>query len=156
LQRRMNPHAANDGGGWEPHVATVPALPEVFLCNSWIFWGLFCNFWIVYYVVRFVLNLWYFVSCKNNVWVEHSKSDVCACFFFLSLIAIYCDACVFDKKNIKNVFLCVAYGQYPNMFWTFFFIKKQIFKVSKTCFCMDFLNTTKKLFSCILDFTTCL
>jgi hypothetical protein len=33
----------------------------------------------------------------------------------LSLIAINCDACVFDKKNIK-IFLFVAYDQYPNMF----------------------------------------
>jgi hypothetical protein len=41
--------------------------------------------------------------------------------FLLSLIAINCDACVFDKKNIKNVFFYVAYGQYPNVF---FFIKK--------------------------------
>jgi hypothetical protein len=35
----------------------------------------------------------------------------------LSLIAINCDACVFDKKNIKNVFFYVAYGQYPNVFF---------------------------------------
>jgi hypothetical protein len=100
LRRRVNPHAASDGGAWEPRAATVLALLEVFLCNSWIFRGLFCNFWIVYYVVRFVLNLWFFVSCKNNVWVEHSKSDVCACFFVVVIFnCINCDAWVFDKKK---------------------------------------------------------
>jgi hypothetical protein len=45
----------------------------------------------------------------------------------------------------KNVFLCVAYGQYSNMFWTFFYIyKKEKFEALKMCFRMDFLNTTKK------------
>jgi hypothetical protein len=82
LRGCVNPCTASGGGTWDPRAAIVPALPEVFLCNSWIFRGLFCNLWIVYYVVRFVLNLWYFISCKNNVWVEHSKSDVCVCVFF--------------------------------------------------------------------------
>jgi len=45
----------------------------------------------------------------------------------------------------KNIFLCVAYGQYPNMFWTLIFIQK-ILEVSKMCFRMDFLNTTKIIF----------
>jgi len=44
----------------------------------------------------------------------------------------------FDKKKI---FLCVAYGQYPNIFLNFLLKKKQIFKVLKMCFRMDFLNT---------------
>ena len=38
------------------------------------------------------------------------------------------------------MFLCVAYGQYPNMFLTFFLYKK-ILEVLKMCFHMDFLNT---------------
>jgi hypothetical protein len=45
----------------------------------------------------------------------------------------------------KNIFSCVAYGQYPNMFWTLFFYQK-ILKVSKICFRMDFLNITKIIF----------
>jgi len=65
----------------------------------------------------------------------------------LSLIAINCDVLFFFfwQKNIK-MFLCVAYGQYPNIFWISSFKKKQIFEVSKLCFRMDFLNTTKNLF----------
>jgi len=52
----------------------------------------------------------------------------------------------------KFVFLCIAYNQYPNMFWTFFFLYKKIYwKFSKMCFRMDFLNTTK-LFFCISGF----
>jgi hypothetical protein len=51
----------------------------------------------------------------------------------------------------KNIFLCVAYGQYPNMFLNFFLYTK-ILEVLKMCFRMDFLNTKKKLFSCISGF----
>jgi len=49
-------------------------------------------------------------------------------------------------------FLCVAYDQYPNMFWMFFiYIYKIYWKFSKMCFRMYFLNTTK-LFYCISGF----
>jgi hypothetical protein len=60
------------------------------------------------------------------------------CFFF---IVIKCNVCIFDKENIKNIFfLCVlAYGQYSNIFWTFFLYKKN-WKFWKMCFRMDFLN----------------
>jgi len=34
----------------------------------------------------------------------------------MTLIVIKCNVCVFDKENIKKMFLCVVYGQYPNMF----------------------------------------
>ena len=56
-----------------------------------------------------------------------------------------CDVCV-STKIYKNIFLCVAYGQYPNMFWTLFFLYKIFLEVSKMCFRMDFLNTTKIIF----------
>ena len=56
-----------------------------------------------------------------------------------------CDVCV-STKIYKNIFLCVAYSQYPNMFWTLFFLYKKILEVSKMCFRMDFLNTTKIIF----------
>jgi len=59
------------------------------------------------------------------------------------------------KKNIKEMFLCVAYGQYPNILLNFLLKKqKQIFEVLKMCFRMDFLNTN--YFLAFLDFTTCL
>ena len=81
------------------------------------------------------------------------------CFFFLSNCSVF-----FFLQNFENIyiymsekifFLCVAYGQYPNMFWMFFFKKNKILEVSKICFRMDFLNTTKNLLA-FLDFTTCL
>ena len=56
------------------------------------------------------------------------------------------------QKKYKNMFLRVAYGQYPNMFLTFFFFIQKILEVSKMCFRMDFLNTKKNLFSCISRF----
>jgi hypothetical protein len=59
LRRHVNPCTARGSGAWSRGAATVPAFQEVFLCHSWIFGGLFCNFWIVYYVFRFVLNLCY-------------------------------------------------------------------------------------------------
>jgi hypothetical protein len=62
-----------------------------------------------------------------------------------------------SKKNIKWKLFCFpAYGQYPNIVFTFFVYKKQIFEVLKMCFRMDFLNTTKIIFLAFLDFTTCL
>jgi hypothetical protein len=69
---------------------------------------------------------------------------------FFTLIVIKCNVCVFDKEKYKKNVLCVAYGQYPNMFWTLFYVQK-ILEVLKMCFRMDFLNT-KKLFSCIFEF----
>jgi hypothetical protein len=43
-----------------------------------------------------------------------------------------------NLKNILNIYIYIT----------------QIFEVSKMCFHMDFL--TQKIFSCILNFTTCL
>jgi len=37
-------HPFTGSGAWKRRAATIPALPEVFLCNSSIFGGLFCNF----------------------------------------------------------------------------------------------------------------
>jgi len=51
----------------------------------------------------------------------------------------------------KNVFLCVAYGQYPNMFWMLFFIQK-ILEVLKNVFSHGFHK--KNCFLAFLDFTT--
>jgi len=81
------------------------------------------------------------------------------CFKFLVVLVIWMMVCYFPfwclrlivmfafwQKNIKkNVFLCAAYGQYPNMFWAFFIYKK-ILEVLKMCFRMDFLNTKKIVF----------
>ena len=53
----------------------------------------------------------------------------------------------------KHVFLCVAYGQYPNMFWTF--LKKNIGSF-KNVFSHGFLKHNKNYFLAFLDFTTCL
>jgi hypothetical protein len=60
------------------------------------------------------------------------------------------------KYKIKKMLCFPAYGQYPNIVFTFVLSKKQIFEVSKMCFRMDFLNTTKIIFLAFLDFTTCL
>jgi hypothetical protein len=54
------------------------------------------------------------------------------------------------KKNIKKMFLCVAYCQYPNMFWTLFYVKKNIGSF-KNVFSHGFLKH-QKLFSCISGF----
>ena len=62
-----------------------------------------------------------------------------------------------QKKYIKCKMFCFqVYGQYPNIVFYVFLSKKQIFEVSKMCFRMDFLNTTKIIFLAFLDFTTCL
>ena len=88
------------------------------------------------------------------------------CFKFLVVLVIWMMACYFPfwclrlivmfafwQKKIykKNVFLCVAYVQYPNMFWMFFYIQK-ILEVLKNVFSHGFLKHNKKLFSCILGF----
>jgi len=78
--------------------------------------------------------------------------------FFLQILEWMCMVFLTDWLSCfscfwqKQCFLCIAYGQYPNMFWMFFFyIKKIYWKFSKMCLRMDFLNTTK-LFSCISGF----
>jgi hypothetical protein len=63
--------------------------------------------------------------------------------------------CVFFyKENIKNIFLCVAYNQYPNMFLTFFYIKN--IGSFENVFSHRFLKHKKNYFFAFLDFTTCL
>jgi hypothetical protein len=52
----------------------------------------------------------------------------------------------FDKENIKNIFCVLHMANILTCFERFFFYKKQIFEVSKMCFRMDFLNTTKIIF----------
>jgi uncharacterized membrane protein len=60
------------------------------------------------------------------------------------------------KKNIKKMFLCVAYDQYPNIFLNFLLKKqKQIFEVLKMLFSHGFFKH-KNYFLAFLDFTTCL
>jgi hypothetical protein len=102
------------------------------------------NFKLIWLWTIFVTNCFKFLV----IWMM-------ACYFPFWCMS-NCDVCVLTKKNKKNIFLCVAYGQYPNMFWTLFFLyKKKTLEVSKMCFRMDFLNT-KIVFLAFLDFTTCL
>ena len=83
--------------------------------------------WEIYFL--YISVFWAFCKFWNGcVWLFF--------FFFVML--------VFWQKKYKTMFLRVAYGQYPNMFWTFFYIQK-ILEVSKMCFRMDFLNTKKKI-----------
>jgi len=58
------------------------------------------------------------------------------------------------RKNIKikKMFCFHAYGQYPNIVFTFFLSKKQIFEVSKNVFSHGFLKHNKNYFSCISGF----
>jgi hypothetical protein len=60
--------------------------------------------------------------------------------------------CVFYKENIKKYFCVLHTVNTLTCFKLFYIYKKQIFEVLKMCFCMDFLNTTKKLISCICGF----
>jgi len=46
------------GGAWRRRAATAPAVPEDLLSNSWIFRGLFCNFYMLEYVFKLL-----FVFC---------------------------------------------------------------------------------------------
>jgi hypothetical protein len=46
----------------------------------------------------------------------------------------------------KNIFLCVAYGQYPNMFWTF------LKKILENVFSHGFLKHNKNYLLAFLDF----
>jgi len=85
----------------------------------------FMIFWNIYFKV------WIFLCCKKK---------------YINLVfRIPGFRCNVTNIHIskKHVFLCVAYGQYPNMFWTFL---KKILEVSKMCFHTDFLNTTKIIF----------
>ena len=51
------------------------------------------------------------------------------------------------------MFFCVLHrASTLTCFEHFSIYKKQIYEVLKMCFCMDFLNTIKKLFSCIFEF----
>jgi hypothetical protein len=48
------------------------------------------------------------------------------------LFSFFCGACVFIKY--KNVFLYVAYGQYPNIFSIFIFKKTNIQSLKENMF----------------------
>ena len=77
----------------------------------------------------FILKSEFFLCCKKNTNLVFRIPDF--------------------RRNVTNMHIyekkCIyAYDQYPNMFWTFFFKKK--IEVSKMCFRMDFLNTTKNYF----------
>jgi hypothetical protein len=56
------------------------------------------------------------------------------------------------KQNIKKYFLRVAYGQYPNMFWMFFFIQKNIWSFENVFSHGFFKHKKKILFFCIFGF----
>jgi hypothetical protein len=60
-----------------------------------------------------------------------------------------CVVCVLPKKN---VYLCVAYDQYPNILWTFFYIKN--IESFENVFSHGFLKHNKNYFLAFLDFTT--
>ena len=49
------------------------------------------------------------------------------------------------------MFLCVAYGLYPNIFQISFFQKSKYSRFQKMCLSMDFLNTNYFLASWILQ-----
>ena len=66
-------------------------------------------------------------------------------FFFFVMLAFW------QKKNIKQCFCVLRMANTLTCFECFFYIQK-ILEVSKMCFRMDFLNTKKKLFSCISGF----
>jgi hypothetical protein len=72
----------------------------------------------------------------------------------------YLEYLVFDATaaNIyisKFIFLCVAYGQYPNMIWMLFFIYQKYWSFENV-FSHGFLKHKKICFLAFLDFTTCL
>ena len=62
------------------------------------------------------------------------------------------------RQDIKKIKKCFVFMHTANTLTLFLRLlsKKQIFEVSKMCFRMDFLNTTKIIFLAFLDFTTCL
>jgi hypothetical protein len=50
------------------------------------------------------------------------------------------------SEKQKNIFLCVAYGQYSNMFWTFFiYIYKRNIWSFENVFSHGFLKHNKKI-----------
>jgi hypothetical protein len=116
----------------------------------WVSW------WIEFYLMRFGFRglsffIFPFLFSSYFVLAELFSSydfwNICD-----DLLSLFVITMMLMFWSNKNVSLCVAYSQYPNMFWTFFYIKKQIFEVSKLCFRMDFLNTIKNYFSCISGF----
>jgi hypothetical protein len=91
--------------------------------------GLCCRIWIV----------------LNFLWILEWMSMACFFFFFPML--------VFWQKKYKKIFLCVPYGQYPNMFFNvFLYIKKQIFKVLENVFSYGFLKHNTKIIFLHLGF----
>jgi hypothetical protein len=86
----------------------------------------FMIFWHIYFKV------WIFLCCKKNInlvfRIPGFRRNV-------TNIHIY----------QKNVFLCVAYGQYPNMFWTLFFYTKNIGSFENV-FSHGFLKHNKIIF----------
>ena len=71
--------------------------------------------------------------------MEHSKRDVCVCFFFfivhglLTLIAINYDACVFDKEKYKKYFCVLYMAKTLTCFEYFFYIKKYKYLNFRKC-----------------------
>jgi hypothetical protein len=78
----VDPCAAS-GGGHEVHVPPrFRQIPEDVPCNSWNLLGLFCNFQIIFDLFCF------FVTCKNDVWVEHCKKVMLVCVFVFSVMYV--------------------------------------------------------------------
>jgi len=79
-------------------------------------------------------------KCKNMF--LHIFWDLIA--DLLILIVINYDVCVFCKENIKKCFLCVAYGQYSNIFLKFLLKKTNIWSFENV-FLHGFLKHNKKI-----------
>ena len=93
-------------------------------------------FWNYVYCILDQYGLFFFYIVKIQIWYENTR--------FLSRYQKNKKYFVFmHKANTLTFFLRLL-------------SKKQIFEVSKMCFRMDFLNTTKIIFLAFLDFTTCL
>jgi len=69
------------------------------------------------------------------------------CFSFCFVMLVF-----WQKKYIKKIFLRVAYGQYPNMFLTFFYIKKTNIWSFENVFSHGFLKHNKKIIFLHLGF----
>jgi len=93
------------------------------------------GFWEIYFL--YISVFWAFCKFWNG----------CVWLFFFSFL--WCLRV--DKKNIKQCFCVLRMANTLTCFECFFYIHK-ILEVSKMCFRMDFLNTKKKLFSCISGF----
>ena len=90
-------------------------------------------------------NMFLYIFLGFNNWFIKALRIWLIC-GLLILIMIYYDVYVFYKKKYKKIFLCVAYGQYPNMFWTFFLYKKTNIWSFEQVFSHGFLKQNKKLF----------